>query len=188
MLTNLYPVFIAMLHKTMTDEVKSVVTHQVWLFQWTIIHDIQDLLAKINSYGKICCFMFGVHILVVVTQQSVSNLASFCAVIHSAMFIKSKPICSYESDEDVRAMAVQWFQQQPRVLSVEGIHWLVWKWNTCLNTHGDYFPQPLLLHPEQSWRCFIWTRHLLDCMSRSLTYHVHTCSILACVNVTYSDL
>lgn len=82
MLTNLYPVFLAMLHKTMTDEVKSVVTHHVWPFQWTIIHDIQDLLTKINSYGKLCCFMSVVHILLVVTHQSVNNLGSFCVLIH----------------------------------------------------------------------------------------------------------
>jgi hypothetical protein len=38
------------------------------------------------------------------------------------MFIKMKPIFSYGSDEDVKAMAIQWFQQQPRVLFVEEIH------------------------------------------------------------------
>jgi hypothetical protein len=60
-----------------------------------------------------------------------------------------KPICSYGSDEDVNAMIVQWFQQQPRMLFVEGIHWLVLKWEAFINTQGDYFSQPLLLHPEQ---------------------------------------
>jgi hypothetical protein len=30
----------------------------------------------------------------------------------------------FRSDEDVKAIVVQWFQQQPREFFVEGIHWL----------------------------------------------------------------
>jgi hypothetical protein len=33
------------------------------------------------------------------------------------------------SDEDIKATVLQWFQQQPKEFSVEGIHWLVHQWD-----------------------------------------------------------
>jgi hypothetical protein len=44
----------------------------------------------------------------------------------------------FGSDEDMKTTLVQWFQQQPKELYVEGIHLLVHLWNACL-THGDCF-------------------------------------------------
>jgi hypothetical protein len=41
-------------------------------------------------------------------------------------------------DEDVKAMVVQWFQQQVREFFVVVIHWLVLQLDICLNAHGDY--------------------------------------------------
>jgi hypothetical protein len=46
MLTNLYPFLVAILYKTMADEVNSVIRHQKWMFQGTGIHDIQVLLTR----------------------------------------------------------------------------------------------------------------------------------------------
>jgi hypothetical protein len=42
-------------------------------------------------------------------------------------------------DEDVKAVLVQWFKQQITEFSVEGSHWLMRRWDACLNAHGDYF-------------------------------------------------
>jgi hypothetical protein len=43
------------------------------------------------------------------------------------------------SDEDNKAMVVQWFQQQPREFFVVGILRLVHQWDACLSAHRDYF-------------------------------------------------
>jgi hypothetical protein len=46
------------------------------------------------------------------------------------------------SKEDIKAVVVQWYQQQLNqfsVLSVEQIHQLVYQCNACPSVHGDYF-------------------------------------------------
>jgi hypothetical protein len=47
--------------------------------------------------------------------------------------------CKFRLDEGVKAVVMQWFQQQPRESFVEEIYQLLHQWNTCLHTHGDCF-------------------------------------------------
>jgi hypothetical protein len=42
-------------------------------------------------------------------------------------------------NEDVKAVVVQWFQQQPREFFVEGIRRLMHQLDACLSTHGYFF-------------------------------------------------
>jgi histone-lysine N-methyltransferase SETMAR len=44
----------------------------------------------------------------------------------------------FRSGEDIKAVVVQWFQQQPREF-LDGIHQLMCQWDACLNAHEDYF-------------------------------------------------
>jgi hypothetical protein len=48
--------------------------------------------------------------------------------------------CRFELEENIKAMVLQWFQQQQlREFFVEGIHQLVCKWVACPYPHGEYF-------------------------------------------------
>jgi hypothetical protein len=64
----------------------------------------------------------------------------------------------FRSDEDIKAMVMQWFQQQAREFFVEGIHWLVYQ-----TRHVPQCPWKLfLMASTQSlrtipWMGFIWT-------------------------------
>lgn len=57
----------------------------------------------------------------------------------------------FQSDEDVKAIVVQWFQQQPREFFAEGINQQM---RQCLSGRGDCFEQLLVLCPEQSLNKF----------------------------------
>jgi hypothetical protein len=58
--------------------------------------------------------------------------------------------CSFRSDENVKSVMVQWFQQQPREFFAETHHWLVPQCDASLNIQGYYFSWSLFLCPEQS--------------------------------------
>jgi hypothetical protein len=47
---------------------------------------------------------------------------------------KSTKGCMFGSDEDIKAVVIQWFQQQPMESFVEQLHWLTHQWDDCLNT------------------------------------------------------
>jgi hypothetical protein len=59
--------------------------------------------------------------------------------------------CEFQSDEDVKAVVVQWFQQQPREFFAEGINQQM---PQRLSDCGDCFERHLLLCPEQSLKMF----------------------------------
>jgi hypothetical protein len=45
----------------------------------------------------------------------------------------------FESDKDVKAAVVWWFQQQPNYFSAEGIHWLECQCDSFFSAHWNYF-------------------------------------------------
>jgi hypothetical protein len=48
--------------------------------------------------------------------------------------------CIFVSDEDIKPVVVQWFQQQqPTEFFVEQIYQLVYQQDACLNTYFNYF-------------------------------------------------
>jgi hypothetical protein len=64
------------------------------------------------------------------------------------IFMRSDEITPVHDDIKAR-VTQQWFQPQPpRKFFVGRIHQLVPEGGVCLNTHRDYFYQPLFLHAE----------------------------------------
>jgi hypothetical protein len=51
---------------------------------------------------------------------------------------EAQTVKRFGSDEATKTTAVQMFQTRVTEISVQGIHWLVCQWDTCLNNNEDF--------------------------------------------------
>lgn len=75
--------------------------------------------------------------------------------------------------KDVKAAVRQWFQQCPREFVAEGIHWLMWEWDSYLSTHWDYIQWSPA--PRSPWKGFIWITLRFECIKCYVLHEILCC-------------
>jgi histone-lysine N-methyltransferase SETMAR len=98
-----------------------------------VLHDNTRLLVACTVWNTMCSMLWKV------SDHSPYSLDLSPCDFH--VFGPLKKVLKghkFGLEEDIKAVVVQWFQQQPGEFFAEGFHQLVHQWDACIRNHGDY--------------------------------------------------